>query len=401
MKAMIFFVVLGIVLCHIPSGASESPEVQAAVKGNTEFAFDLYARLRDREGNIFFSPYSISSALAMTYAGAKGSTAEQMASVLHFALETDNVHSAFSDIHRVLDGGEKKRAYELHIANALWMQKDYPLRREFTDLLGKYYRAGLMESDFAGNAEKSRKEINAWVEEKTREKITELIGPGVLNALTRLVLTNAIYFKGMWANQFKKELTKPAPFTLLDGKKTEVAMMHQNGKFAYSETDKLQVLEMPYEGNEISMLVLLPKETDGLKHLETLLTAENLNQWFPKMKREVMVWVPKFRMTSQFMLAEVLQSLGMTEAFLPSADFSGMTGQKDLFISAVIHKAFVDVNEEGTEAAAATAVIMARSASIQHIPVFRADHPFIFMIRDNASGSILFVGRVMNPDSQK
>jgi len=399
MKAMIFFAVMGIFLCHVPSEASENREMQVLVKGNTEFAFDLYAKLRDGEGNIFFSPYSISSALAMTYAGAKGNTAEQMASVLHF--EPGSVHAAFSDIHGILDKGEKKQAYELHIANALWVQKYYPLQREFTDLTAQHYAAGLKQCDFAGDAEQARKQINAWVEDKTRDKITELIGPGLLDRLTRLVLTNAIYFKGIWANQFKRELTHPAPFTLGDGKKTEAALMHQKGNFGYLETDDLQVLEMPCKGDDISMLILLPKENNGLKKLETSLTAENLHQWIPKLKREVMVWLPKFKMTSQFMLADVLQSMGMTDAFLPSADFSGMTGKKDLFISAVIHKAFVDVNEEGAEAAAATAVVMARSASISHTTVFRADHPFIFIIHDNVSGSILFMGRVMHPDSKE
>lgn len=398
---MIFLAALGIVLCQVPAGASENRDVQAVAKANTEFAIDLYAALKNGEGNLFFSPYSISSALAMTWAGAGGQTAEQMASVLHFASEPAYIHTGFSNLQKGLDAGGKKRDYELHIANALWVQQGYPLKREFTDLLDEQYAAGLRQCDFAGAAEESRKQINAWVEEKTRDKITELIAPGVLNALTRLVLTNAVYFKGMWASQFKKEQTQPAPFTLPDGKTGQVSMMHQKGNFGYLETKDLQVLEMPYEGDDISMLIFLPKEKDGLKNLEASLTAQNLEQWLPKWKREVLVWVPKFRLTSQFMLADVLRSLGMTDAFSASADFSGMTGKKDLFVSAVIHKAFADVNEEGTEAAAATAVVMARSAAVPSIPVFRADHPFIFLIHDKASGSILFLGRMMHPDSRE
>ncbi|MEZ4525820.1 MAG: serpin family protein [Desulfobacterales bacterium] len=249
-KSMMFFAVLGIFLCQVPARASENREVQPVVKANTEFALDLYGTLRRGEGNLFFSPYSISSALAMTWAGAGGQTAEQMASVLHFASEPGYIHAAFSNLQKELDVGEKKRAYELHIANALWVQQGCPLQKEFTDLLDEQYAAGLRQCNFAGAAEESRQMINAWVEDKTRDKITDLITPGILDALTRLVLTNAVYFKGMWASQFKKEQTQPAPFTLADGNISQVSLMHQKGNFGYFETKDLQVLEMPYEGDD-------------------------------------------------------------------------------------------------------------------------------------------------------
>jgi len=214
-------------------------------------------------------------------------------------------------------------------------------------------------------------------------------------------LTNAIYFKGNWARQFKEDRTMEAPFTLANGKKVDVAMMNQTAEFNYMEMESFQALELPYVDDELSMIILLPNEFDGLDEFEKTLTTENLSKWMDKLhNREVRVSVPKFKMTSQFSLASVLESMGMTDAFSPNADFSGMNGKRNLFISAVIHKAYVDVNEEGTEAAAATAVtIKLTSVGPARIPVFRADHPFLFLIRDNHSDSILFIGRVMNPKS--
>ena len=239
------------------------------------------------------------------------------------------------------------------------------------------------------------------MEKKTNDKIKNLISKGVLDSMTRLVLTNAIYFNGNWARQFKENRTKDTPFTLTDGQKIDVATMNQKAEFGYLETDTFQALELPYVNEELSMVILLPKQFDALDEFEKTLTPENLTQWLPKIhKREVVVFVPKFKMTSQFSLASVLKSMGMQDAFSSNADFSGINGKRDLFISAVIHKAYVEVNEEGTEAAAATGVVM-RLTSIgpAPIPVFRADHPFLFLIRDNLTGSILFIGRVANPQA--
>jgi len=385
---------------------------KTVVQGNNEFALALFARLGEEQGNLFFSPYSISTALAMTYAGARGQTESQMAKVLYFPivagekvppetlLQPGQFHSAFGEVVKALNERAKKGGYELAVANALWGQKGYKLLGDFLKLIETEYGGQLAEVDFVRAAEAARKTINTWVEEKTKDKIKELIKPGVLDAMTRLVLTNAIYFKGNWARHFKKDRTRQAPFTLLTGEKVDAAMMNQTDQFGYMEAEDFQALELPYVDNELSMIILLPKQIDGLPEFEKTLNLENLSQWVGKLhRREVIVSVPKFKMTSQFSLAAVLKSMGMADAFSPeAADFSGITGSRDLFISAVIHQAYVDVNEEGTEAAAATAVTMRlTSVGPSQTPVFRADHPFLFLIRDNHSGSILFIGRLLNP----
>jgi len=393
--------------------ANEETNKQLIVAGNNKFALELYAKLSGKEGNLFFSPYSISTALAMAHAGARGVTEAQMAKVLHFPVidkpgtelssmlirEKQRFASVFGKIIEDLNNRGKKGGYELRVANALWGQEGYEFLEEFLELIKSNYDGRLNEVDFIRATEAARKTINTWVEKKTDDKIKNLIQKGVLDSMTRLVLTNAIYFKGNWAKQFKEDRTKDAPFTLANGRKVDVAMMNQTGQFNYMEAESFQGLELPYVDDELSMVILLPKEFDGLDKFEKTLTAENLSKWLGKLRnREVRVSVPKFKMTSQFALASVLKSMGMTDAFSPNADFSGMNGRRDLFISAVIHKAYVDVNEEGTEAAAATAVTMKlTSVGPARIPVFRADHPFLFLIRDNHSDSILFIGRVMNP----
>ena len=383
------------------------------VDGNNKFALELFAKLQSTKGNLFFSPYSISTALAMTHAGARNQTESQMAEVLHFPVAVNRTTDAsskslldrqqfaaeFGKIIIDLNKRGQKGAYTLTVANALWGQKDYGFLEEFLKLIESSYDGRLNEVDFITATENARKTINVWVEKKTNGKIKDLINPGVLDSMTRLVLTNAIYFKGNWARQFKENMTQNAPFTLTDGKKIEVAMMNQKAEFGYTETDNFQALELPYVDDELSMVILLPKEYDALDEFEKTLTTDNLTQWLAEIhKCEVVVSVPKFKMTSQFSLADMLKSMGMKDAFSSDADFSGINGKRDLFISAVIHKAFVEVNEEGTEAAAATGVVMRlTSVGPAPIPVFRADHPFLFLIRDNLSGSILFIGRVANP----
>ncbi|MHC4425295.1 MAG: serpin family protein [Planctomycetota bacterium] len=393
------------------AGAETSRQI--ILEANNKFALGLYAKLQSRDGNLFFSPYSISTALAMVYAGARGETESQMAEVLHFPIvvnpatessstpvpDRQRFASAFGKIIKDLNNRGQKGIYELSVANALWGQERYGFLEEFLELIKTNYGGQFSEVDFIRATEATRKTVNTWVERKTNNKIKNLIGKGVLDAMTRLVLTNATYFKGNWARQFEEERTRDAPFTLADGKKIETAMMNQTAEFGYVETETFQALELPYVDDELSMIVLLPKKFDGLCDLEKTLTLENLSQWLGRLrKQEVVVSVPKFKMTSQFSLASVLKSMGMNDAFSGSADFSGINGKRDLFISAVIHKAYVDVNEEGTEAAAATAVaVRLTSVAPVRIPVFRADHPFLFLIRDNDSVSILFIGRVMNP----
>ena len=391
------------------AGSAEAAK-QLVVEGNNMFALELYAKLRSQGGNLFVSPYSISTALAMTHAGARGRTASQMAQVLHFPAIAEpsspgsdqrQFASAYGQIIKDLNKRGEKGAYTLNVANALWGQKGFGFRKEFLELVRTDFGGQLTEVDFVRAVEAARKTINTWVEKQTKGKIKDLIPAGVLDSMTRLVLTNAIYFKGNWARQFKKDQTQDAPFVLADGRRIETLMMNQTAQFGYTETETLQGLELPYVDRELSMIILLPKEPDGLSKLEEALTAENLSQWLARLNsREVVVSVPKFKVTTQFSLASVLKSMGMTDAFSDGADFSGMDGKKDLFISAVIHKAYVDVNEEGTEAAAATGVTLKlTSFGPSETPVFRADHPFLFLIRDNKSGGILFIGRVMNPEA--
>jgi serpin B len=407
--AVALIAVAGVWATENPADSAETGE-KLITAGNNAFALELYAKLRAEQGNLFLSPYSISTALAMTYDGARGQTASQIAQVLHFSTSTDKkagppamdrgqFGSAFGRIIKDLNKKGQKGAYTLTVANALWGQKGYGFRKEFIKSVETNYDGRLSEVDFITAAEAARKTINTWVEKQTKDKIKNLIPQGMLDSMTRLVLTNAIYFKGNWARQFKKDQTKDAPFTLADGSKIQAPMMNQTAEFRYMETETFQGLELPYVKDELSMIILLPKAVDGLDELEESLTVENLSQWLGKLfRREVVVSVPKFKATSQFSLASTLALMGMKDAFTSAADFSGMDGKKDLFISAVIHKAYVDVNEEGTEAAAATGVTMRlTSLGPNETPVFRADHSFVFLIRDNQTGGILFLGRLMNP----
>ncbi len=384
----------------MPAEAADDSEIETVVDGNTRFALDLYSRLKDEDGNLFFSPYSISVALAMTYAGARENTAQQMSQTLRFSLDPQRLHAAFEKLEARLEALQEEGNVQLEIANSLWPHKGYPILEEYTGLMKKYYGVEIASVDYAADTEAARRIINEWVEEKTKDKIKDMIGPGVLDALTRLVLVNAIYFKGNWADQFEEDLTKDAPFHLLSGESIQVPMMKQQETFGYAEHEDLQILQMPYAGDEVSMLVLLPKKEDGLADLQSVLKEESLEEWIRSIRKtEVLVFLPKFRVTSQFRLDEALASMGMPDAFDPNkADLSGIDGEPSkLYIGAVIHKAFVDVNEEGTEAAASTAVGFNLASVPEPVPTFRADHPFTFVIRDNNTGSILFMGRIVDP----
>ena len=374
-------------------------ETMAVVKGNTQFAVDLYRMLKTTEGNLFYSPFSISVAMAMTLAGARGETATQMEQTLHLGVGRERVHAALARLQATIASVEQAGNVKLSVANRLWPQLRHPFLEEFLELVRECYGVTIEALDF-GDAERARKTINAWVEEKTGGKISDLIGPGVLDALTRLVLTNAIYFKGNWMRRFDHKDTSEGTFWISPADQASVPMMTQVDQFGYSAREpSLQILELPYAGNQLSMIVLLPKRIDGISELETALTEENLSRWTSDLsEREVSVCLPRFTVRSQFGLNGVLRSLGIENAF-GDADFSGMDGTKALYISAVIHQAFVDVNEEGTEAAAATAVVMAVRSIPEPPPVFRADHPFVFVIRVNSTGSILFLGRVSDPGS--
>jgi serpin B len=402
----VLLIVLGVVLftawpaLRAAEPAAKDPAVAGVVKGNNEFAFDLYRQLgkADKDGNLFFSPESISTALAMTYAGARGDTADEMAKALHFTLPRNLLHPGFAALQKELNGAEKKRGYQLSIANALWGQKGEGFKEDYLKLMKDDYGGGFKEVNFVKDPDGARKEINAWVEKQTNDKIKDLLPKDAIDALTRLVLTNAIYFKGDWQSQFKKDRTRDERFDDGSDVRMMVPMMHQATKFNYHDAGDLQVLEMPYAGKELSMVVLLPKKVNGLGELEKSLSADKLAGWLGKVhEAEVIVSLPKFKVTSEFSLKEALTALGMKKAFQsPGANFSGINGKDDLYITAVVHKAYVDVNEEGTEAAAATGVVIGvRAAPVR--PEFRADHPFVFLIRDTRNDSVLFLGRIAQP----
>jgi serpin B len=392
-------VALGLVLAML-GGVPQ--EAQSVIAGNNSFALDLYNQLRGREGNLFFSPYSIRKPLAMAWAGARGTTAEEMAAVLYFTTDGDRQHQAFLQTRKLLNQPlARTHDVQLYLSANLWAQRGCGCEKGFVNLLEEYYGAGLQEVDFA-TTQKARQTINAWVARQTDGKIRELFGPDSLSINTRLVLASAIYFKGNWVHPFPRNRTATGDFRLTAGNKVSVPMMSQTETFGYYEDEHLQVLQMPYAGKNLAMLVLLPKSVNGLANLEAALTAPGLVAWVVGLREQkVRVELPKFKLTAGFALNDPLQALGMTKAFVGGqADFSGINGGREpLFLSAVVHKAFVDVTEEGTEAAAATGAEMATLSlpSRPAVPVFRADHPFVFAIRDLRTGVVLFLGRVVQP----
>jgi serine protease inhibitor len=383
------------------SPEAKSGQTQTTVDGNSAFALDLYGQLKSRSGNVFFSPYSISTALAMTYAGARGDTEKQMARVLHFSAEQRKLHSAFGELQGGLKEASKQKGIELSIANALWAQKGHAFLPAFMQISKGDYQANINQADFVTGAEAARGEINHWVAQQTKDKIQNILPPNSLTEITRLVLANAIYFKGTWANPFDKGGTSTQPFHLSATRQSEVPLMHHTDEVRYMANHDFQAVELPYSGGELSMVILLPHRLDGCGSLEKRLTPDLLSRALGQMKQqEVEIFLPKFKLESGFDLNDTLATMGMTDAFGSKADFSGMDGTRLLCISGVFHKAWGEVNEEGTEAAAATAVAVGE-LSIKEPPppppVFRADHPFIFLIRDTKTGSILFLGRLADP----
>ncbi len=408
------FAVVSFAACTSSAGAAPKEPAPVAkpltalpaafVVSNDGFASDLYAQLGKKPGNVFVSPSSISTALAMTYGGAKGATAKEMAKAMHFDLPTSDLHDAFHSLLARLDSTGGKNP-ELRIANRLFGQKGMTWETPFIELTKKDYGADLGIVDYLKANEAARLTINGWVEGKTNSKITELLKPGTIDEMTRLVLTNAIYFKGNWASRFKKGDTKDEPFALSAAKSKKVPTMHQLLETRYGETSDAQVISLPYQSADpdhaMSMVIILPKKADGLAALEKDFTAKKLETYATSTTlNEVTLSLPKFKITYDVELSDTLRKMGMNMAFSEGlADFSGMTKEAHLYISKVVHKAFVDVDEEGTEAAAATAVVMNdESAAVPPPPkTFKADHPFAFMIRDDKTGSILFMGRVTEP----
>jgi len=374
--------------------------VDSLVDSLNDFSFSFYQKIiEDEEGNVFFSPYSIFVALSMAYEGTSGNTAIEMQNILN-VLQNDSVtQSSFGRIYNLLN--QNQEGYIISTANAFWANQDYQFLESYLDLLQNYYMAEANEINFSQN-EESAQIINTWIEEQTNNKIKDMIKPDMLSDLTKLVLTNAIYFKGSWAKQFDPDATHETDFKINSEETVKADMMSytgENSTFGYTETDDLKILELNYQGNDLSMIILLPKE-NNISIAESALNADNLTNWHNTLEDvEIDVSIPKFKFETEYTLNGLLTNMGMVDAFIPGiADFSKMDGSKNLFISKVLHKAFVEVNEEGTEAAAATVVIMELTA-IMDPNVFIADHPFIFLIQHKETGSIIFIGKVMDPSN--
>jgi serpin B len=393
-----------------PPGANlrsgPSPTLPGGSAGAVDqFGLDLYNQLDSQAGNLFFSPFSIEAALAMTYAGARGQTADEMASVLHLGPNDAQTHAAFGALLNAITADGNGLGSQLCTADALWGQESYPFLPNFIQLIHDDYGGGLHGVDFIGATEQARNTVNNWVSDQTHGKIQDLIPPDVFDQRTRLALTNAIYFQGDWASPFDANNTHDGGFTLDSGQTAQVPLMHEMSRFLYGHQDGVQTLEMQYQGSHLAMDVLLPDQANGLSALEHQLTAGHLAAWLSGLsQQEVAVTLPKFQLTTASLsLTGTLEQLGMHAAFTPQADFSGIDGGANpLQISNVVHKAFIGVGEKGTEAAAATAVIVMQPTFVgpndEVMPInFQADHPFVYLIRDTATNTVLFLGRVTDP----
>ena len=388
-------------LVTVPISPEQSETV--LIQGNNRFAIDLYREVCEgsEADNVFFSPFSISSALGMTYTGAKDQTAAEMAEVLHFSLPVNLINSAFRSVTEALtsatsNGPDSGEPFTLAISSGLWVDNEFQLLDSFVEDMSRYYDAAVENVDFSGDPEGARERINSWVAEKTNDRITGLLPGGSIVADTRTVLTNAVYFKASWNRPFDADLTSEGSFTLADHSITTVPMMRQEEHFNYAQTEQWSAIEMHYSGGDASMLIILP--SGDLQELESAFNLDMLDEIRGNLSsRNVIISMPVFEFTRSMSLSDILRSLGMELAFGMRADFSGFTGNRDLYISDVVHKAFVKVDEEGTEAAAATAVVM-NMLSMPETPVkMDINRPFMFLVQDNTTGSILFMGRVMNP----
>ncbi|MBF0570520.1 MAG: serpin family protein [Candidatus Omnitrophica bacterium] len=397
-------ILIGVLWSVLLLSAGYAQPAADPVVANNKFAFDLYDRMSSKDGNIFFSPYSLSSALSMTYEGAKGQTADEMRSALHLppddAARRGEVSAFIQSINR------EDKAYELSTANALWAQKAFPFKADYLNLVKNTYFAEARNLDFVSNPEGARVTINGWVSDNTKNRINNLLPSRSITTETRLVLTNAVYFKGKWSVPFKKKNTKPEAFWLDPDHSVQTDMMMLVGEsFDYIDNDQAQLLKISYQGEAFSMLIILPR-SKNLQVLEKALTSDTLMQWqMVMMPQKVNIFLPKFKLDFHYEMKGILIGMGMKLAFdMNNADFSSMADLKPdehLYVDQVYHKAWIDTSEEGTEAAAATAVVMKLTMSARPIKIepkiFRADHPFIFIIQDNRTKQILFMGRVNDP----
>lgn len=381
----------------IPREVPVSAEGRAVAAANNAFAFDLYRRIAEGEGNRFFSPIGISMGLALLSTGAADETRQQILDIAHLQLTESEMRRGFADLNtRFASGGN---GYQLRLANRLWLHKDFPLVPQFAGTARHDFGAEPGTVNFNDPAA-ARETINRWGAEKTEGRIAELLSPTSLNEKTRFVLTSGIYFKGNWKYQFVPAATSDAPFHVTPDRDATTPMMHQTGAHQYGETADLQILELPYAGEQVSMVVLLPRKVDGLPALEASLSAESLAKWLAGMQEEgeVEIHLPKFTFTSQVPLKDELSSLGMPRAFRDDAQFPSISAEHGQKLNEALQQAFIDVNEEGTEAAAVTGFVGGDAPSpVPRYVLFKADHPFVFLIRDMRSGAILFLGRVVEP----
>jgi serpin B len=366
-------------------------QVEVAVRGNTAFALDLYHQIATTPGNLFFSPFTISESLAMTWAGARGETEDQMARALHLTLPQQELHPAFNVIDRAVT-----RQGDVTIANALWGQQGYPFAAPFLDTLARNYGAGVHVVDFIGAPESARATINGWVTERTGERIEDLLPPGAITSTTRLVVGNAVHFNAAWKTPFAPADTRFSSFTRRDGSTIEVPTMTATRNLNHGEGPGYAALELPYADDDLSMILLLPSQ-GTLDTFEASLTPERLASIIAGLQRRtVALTLPCFKIESSLALQEPLARLGMPAAFTDAADFSGINGRGGLSLSAVVHQAFVDVDETGTEAAAAATVGFTTTAAFLPAEI-HFEHPYLFLIRDGATGTIVFLGRVDDP----
>lgn len=369
-----------------------SSDLEAASEGNNRFALDLYGQLRSEAGNLFVSPYSVHAALGLAASGARGTTRDELLKALHLSGEGDKA-LAVGDMGRYY--AQARKDVKLSVANALWARKGYNWRPEFRDLQQTRFGTGLQEADFVSQPEAERQRINKWVEDQTNDRIKNLLQPPHVTSNTTMVLVNAIYFKGTWKTKFDVTKTGAGVFHTADDQRIDVTMMYSDMKCGYARSEDVSMAELPYAGGELSMVVLVPRLPDGLPALEKKLTHDNLKKWLADLKDRgsLEVMLPKFKLESRFELVPAIKALGVRAAFA-NADFTGMAEGDFAPLTGIVHKAFVDVNEEGTEAAAATAVVRADSA---FPPPFVVNRPFLFLIRDAQKGTILFMGRVEKP----
>jgi serpin B len=389
--------------CSERSGGPEvnTPQVNSVVRGNTVFTLDLYKQLQESRGNLFFSPYNVYGLLAMTCAGARGQTESEIRKALAFDKDTAQIHDPLHLMTDHLAHLNRPKRIVLEGGASLWCQKGYALTNSYVDLVRSSYNATVRNVDFLSNPQDACGQINDWVSKATHDRIKEIISAANLDPASRLVLCSALYFKGKWQDPFDPSRTTTQPFYVEKDRSVPVPMMYQAAEYRVAEKDTLVLLEMPYWGKTLSLVIILPKAVDGLDQLQSQLTADQLENWLTDLDHasatECFLSVPRFKFTTTLNLAQHLNGLGIKTAFDPAnADLSGMNGKRDLSVSTVLHRTFIDVDEEGTEAAAASGVASSTAAAAPTREV-KVDHPILFLIRENRAGMVLFFGRVADP----